>query len=128
MLGLNFERVTCRHLFVQNQPESQISRYFTEAMDSATQSADSLRKQIAAIEEQLKNLRAQLASVEAHDGTDGVGKSLQDLEIDDAAPVTQSKWPLSAEEYKRYGRQMIVPSIGIQGPPIILAILVCFTD
>jgi len=29
-------------------------------------------------------------------------------------PVTK-KWPLELEEYKRYGRQMIVPNIGIQG-------------
>lgn len=28
---------------------------------------------------------------------------------------SKTKWPLSSEEYKRYGRQMIVPNIGIQG-------------
>jgi hypothetical protein len=86
-------------------------------MDSATQSADALRKQITATEEELKRLKVQLASVEAHDGTNGVEKSLQGLEVDDASPVTHGKWPLSTEEYKRYGRQMIVPSIGIQGIP-----------
>jgi hypothetical protein len=87
----------------------------TTTMDSATQSADALRKQITATEEELKRLKAQLASVEALDGTNGVQKSLLGLKVDDAGPVTQGKWPLSAEEYKRYGRQMIVPSIGIQG-------------
>jgi adenylyltransferase/sulfurtransferase len=87
-------------------------------MDSASQSVDSLRKQITATEQELKRLKAQLASVEAHDGINGVEKSLQGLEVDDAGPVTRGKWPLSAEEYKRYGRQMIVPSIGIQGTPI----------
>jgi uncharacterized small protein (DUF1192 family) len=92
-----------------------ISTDTTATMDSATQSADSLRKQIAATEEELKRLKAQLASVEAHDGTNAVKKSLQGLEVDDASPVTHGKWPLSAEEYKRYGRQMIIPSIGIQG-------------
>jgi hypothetical protein len=96
---------------------TQLYFYFdtTATMDSATQSADALRKQIAATEEELKILKAQLASVEAHDGTNGVEKSLQGLEVDDVGPVTHGKWPLSAEEYKRYGRQMIVPSIGIQG-------------
>jgi hypothetical protein len=96
---------------------TQLYFYFetTATMDSATQSADALRRQIAATEEELKRLKAQLASVEAHDGTNGVEKSLQDLDVDDASPVTHGKWPLSADEYKRYGRQMIVPSIGIQG-------------
>jgi adenylyltransferase/sulfurtransferase len=97
-------------------------------MDSATQSADSLGKQIAATGQKLKRLKAQLASVEAHDGTNGVEKSLQSLEVDDAGPVTQGKWPLSAEEYKRYGRQMIVPSIGIQGTLITPSILDYFAD
>jgi hypothetical protein len=96
---------------------TQLYFYFdtTATMDSATQSADALRKQIAATEEELKRLKAQLASVEAHDGTNAVKKSLQGLEVDDASPVTHGKWPLSAEEYKRYGRQMIVPSVEIQG-------------
>lgn len=26
-------------------------------------------------------------------------------------------WPLSKEEYKRYGRQMIMPEIGLEGKP-----------
>lgn len=26
-----------------------------------------------------------------------------------------SRWPLDADEYKRYGRQMIVPQVGIDG-------------
>jgi len=100
----------------------------TTTMDSATQSADSLRKQIAATEEELKRLKAQLASVEAYDSTNGVQKSLQGLEIGDAGPVTQGKWPLSAEEYKRYGRQMIVPSIGIQGISFSILFFRCFAD
>jgi hypothetical protein len=91
-----------------------ISTDTTASMDSATHIADALRKQIAATEEKLKRLKARLATVEAHDGTNGVEKSLQSLEVD-ASPVTHGKWPLSAEEYKRYGRQMIVPSVGIQG-------------
>lgn len=28
---------------------------------------------------------------------------------------TQGRWPLEAEEYKRYGRQMILPEIGLHG-------------
>ena len=29
--------------------------------------------------------------------------------------IKARKWPLLAEEYRRYGRQMIVPQIGLQG-------------
>lgn len=32
-----------------------------------------------------------------------------------AEPVANSRWPLSGEEYKRYGRQMIMPEIGLHG-------------
>lgn len=32
-----------------------------------------------------------------------------------AALTPQWPWPLAAEEYKRYGRQMILPEIGLQG-------------
>ncbi|PVH85785.1 molybdenum cofactor synthesis protein-like protein [Cadophora sp. DSE1049] len=70
-------------------------------MDSATASAETLRKQISATEDDLKRLKAQLASVEAQDA--------------EAAKGIAGKWPLSEEEYRRYGRQMIVPSVGIQG-------------
>lgn len=72
-------------------------------METANNSAEALRHQILATEEELKRLKDQLSKIEAK----------TDLENYD--PVTQSKWPLSAEEYQRYGRQMIVPNIGIQG-------------
>lgn len=73
-------------------------------MEAATTSASALRAQIAATEQELGKLKEQLAKIEEKEtSTNEVEK-----------PVT-SKWPLSQEEYTRYGRQMIVPSIGIQG-------------
>lgn len=80
-------------------------------MDSANASAKVLRQQIVETEAQLKRLKDQLSQVEAALAAESVnGPPL------DGSPVTEgTKWPLSAEEYKRYGRQMIVPSIGIQG-------------
>ena len=84
-------------------------------MDAATQSAEALRKQIAATEEELRRLKEQLASVEAQGSVQGVATELDGLSLREPRPVTQGKWPLSAAEYKRYGRQMIVPNIGIQG-------------
>ncbi|KUJ22686.1 uncharacterized protein LY89DRAFT_636901 [Mollisia scopiformis] len=81
-------------------------------MDSATKTAERLRIQIAATEEQLKNLKGQLADLEAQ----SLGNSFQNVSVqEELDPVTHEKWPLAAEDYKRYGRQMIVPNIGIQG-------------
>ncbi|KAG9236279.1 molybdenum cofactor synthesis protein-like protein [Amylocarpus encephaloides] len=72
-------------------------------MESANASAAALRAKIAATEERLKLLKAQLANIEE--------KEAEEVE---ESPVTR-KWPLLPDEYKRYGRQMIVPSVGIQG-------------
>lgn len=89
-------------------------------MDSATASAETLRNQISATEDELKRLKEQLASVEAHDA-EAAQRGMAGLDLSAAGLVTENgsenerKWPLSEEEYKRYGRQMIVPSIGIQG-------------
>jgi adenylyltransferase/sulfurtransferase len=82
-------------------------------MDAATQSAEALKRQIAATEEELKRLKEQLAVVEAQSSTE---EAVDGLKLGATrSPVTTGKWPLGLEEYKRYGRQMIVPHIGIQG-------------
>ena len=81
-------------------------------MDVVTQHAEALRRQIVATEEELRSLKEQLAGVEAQNS---VEKAFDGVSLQEPRPVTQGKWPLSAEEYKRYGRQMIVPNIGIQG-------------
>lgn len=75
-------------------------------MSSAIVAAHALRKQIAETEEQLKSLRAQLYDLETPDTTERSTSHDQ---------PSESKWPLSQDEYKRYGRQMIVPNFGIQG-------------
>jgi adenylyltransferase/sulfurtransferase len=77
-------------------------------MDQAAKSVETLRRQIAATEEELSRLREQLAVIENEKVQNLKGLSLEQ------GPVTR-KWPLELEEYKRYGRQMIVPNIGIQG-------------
>lgn len=73
----------------------------------------SLRAQIAATEAQLAALKKELEAAEktaaAAAKTNGV-TSARPLENG-----RKRKWPLSGEEYKRYGRQMIVPQIGLQG-------------
>ena len=89
-------------------------------MDQATKSAETLRKQIAATEEELIRLKGQLAAVEEREVQNLNSLSLQE------DPVTR-KWPLELEEYKRYGRQMIVPNIGIQGKLFMFRFNNCFS-
>ncbi|KAJ8069747.1 hypothetical protein OCU04_000171 [Sclerotinia nivalis] len=89
-------------------------------MDSAEEKAKSLRCQIADTEAELSRLKLQLLSLEEKD-TDAKNLEAKSTNASSASekdgPVThdESKWPMSLEEYKRYGRQMIVPDIGIKG-------------
>lgn len=77
------------------------------AMETASVRAQQLRAQIAKAEEELKSLKEQLAQAEAQET--------------EAAAIAGNingsvwKWPLQAEEYDRYGRQLILPNVGIQG-------------
>jgi multidrug resistance efflux pump len=89
------------------------SSTITKTMDVANASAEALRRQISETEAQLQRLKAQLAQVEA-DGPVHWGNGLSFSDEADNV-IAEQKWPLSAEEYRRYGRQMIVPSLGIQG-------------
>ena len=70
-------------------------------MEASRNRAHALREQIAATERELQTLKEELVSVEEHSNEQSDSK--------------KSKWPLSPEEYLRYGRQMIVPSIGMEG-------------
>lgn len=82
-------------------------------MDPARKSAQELREQIAKAEDELRNLREQLVQAEAYEQAQD-----QDHEAQTGAASTNGlawKWPLEAEEYERYGRQLILPNVGIQG-------------
>ena len=71
-------------------------------METSSHKVQALRGQIAATEKELVKLKEQLAAIdEKANGDDGETKT--------------SKWPFTPEEYLRYGRQMIVPSIGMEG-------------
>lgn len=46
--------------------------------------------------------------------------ALKEAQLQDASPENLAqprnwKWPLREDEYERYGRQLIIPSIGIKG-------------
>ena len=82
-----------------------------------------LRLQIAERESELKELRKRLAHAQAkhsdvppspfHQRQDAAGAEA----FDTATP--EWRWPLSANEYKRYGRQMILAEVSLQGMPVI---------
>ncbi|KAL1612816.1 hypothetical protein SLS60_001045 [Paraconiothyrium brasiliense] len=103
----------------------------------------SLRRQITSCESQLQDLKRQLAEAEyqsqqqrsnlqseqsvlsaadplAFDFSHGVHDDFRAEVLaalsqpEDSAPP-QKRWPLDSNEYKRYGRQLIMPEIGLQG-------------
>ena len=109
-----------------------------------TEILDSLRGQIAAHEAALQDLRQQLAEAEHnhhqqekvlrqkpklssdpldHDMNFGVPDDFRSevfAILDQEPPIShgtaeQKRWPLDPNEYKRYGRQLIMPEIGLQG-------------
>lgn len=79
-------------------------------MEPERNDAGALRQLILATELRLENLKNELAEVERRGSPNGLTEGSDELES-----LKDSKWPLTPEEYLRYGRQMIVPSIGIQG-------------
>ncbi|KAL8941252.1 MAG: hypothetical protein Q9216_002355 [Gyalolechia sp. 2 TL-2023] len=82
-----------------------------------------LRRQIATTRSQLKKLTRQLTEAErqqSNRSNESYAYLNQNSESspspERSSPVDISpKWPLQAEEYKRYGRQMVLPHIGLQG-------------
>jgi hypothetical protein len=87
---------------------------------AATRSS-TLRSRISGLEAELTKLKQELAQVEAETLTNYAhgevidAKVMSKLSLNGSSVTPEQTWPLSAEEYKRYGRQMIVPSVGIQG-------------
>lgn len=97
--------------------------------------AASLRQQITTCENTLRDLRAQLAALESaptpsslsleSNGTKKtahVNYSGENGEDDGHASISEKSpmappgpWPLTPAEYRRYGRQLILPEIGLPG-------------
>jgi adenylyltransferase/sulfurtransferase len=91
----------------------------------------SLRQQIEHTETQLRNLKQQLQQAEQQYTTSrqlaqayagGLPQEWQEEALAALSPAAQSaaktthgRWPLESEEYKRYGRQMILPEVGLHG-------------
>ncbi|KAJ9157620.1 Adenylyltransferase and sulfurtransferase uba4 [Pleurostoma richardsiae] len=80
-------------------------------MEGAKKSARELREQISRAEKELKSLREQLSRLESEENEGG--KTVTEPALDTSSPPW--KWPLAAEDYERYGRQLIIPSVGVKG-------------
>ncbi|KAJ5563261.1 hypothetical protein N7535_008425 [Penicillium sp. DV-2018c] len=81
-------------------------------MGSLEETCASLRAQITATEAQLADLKRDLANAE---------QAAQSQNATPVEPLYENRdgdgrrWPLLQEEYKRYGRQMIVSQVGLKG-------------
>lgn len=82
-------------------------------MDSLERTCASLRVQIATTETQLAGLRRELESAEKA-ALEIKKQETTERENNGNGSRTRD-WPLLNEEYRRYGRQMIVPQLGLQG-------------
>lgn len=90
------------HILILQHP-SFLQINIMQMEETSTGKIGSLRKEIAAREAELSNLKTQLAAAEA------------EAEAQAHAQDETWKWPLAPHEYKRYSRQMIVPDFGLQG-------------
>ena len=78
---------------------------------------DVLKRQILDKETELASLRSRLR--EAERITTDIAPS-QEPELllpnsDDQPTHPDWKWPLRADEYERYGRQLLIPEVGVKG-------------
>ncbi|KAI9772308.1 MAG: Urmylation protein [Geoglossum simile] len=101
--------------------------------DDDGNSAARLRSRIVDLEGELARLKLDLVAAERENGPDrkpedgkgsNSGNSNNNNSSSSSSRNRTGNLPLSLEEYKRYGRQMVMPEIGLQGtcsysPPLI---------
>lgn len=75
---------------------------------------EELRLQLRTIEADAAALKAQIAEAEAH-RIPTQDKLAQEIAETQGCSVHNEPWPLQPGEYQRYGRQMIIPEIGLEG-------------
>lgn len=69
---------------------------------------------ISAYELRVEQLKQELAEIEAGD-LEKVAEEKNTDDVKQAESSASSRWPLPIGDYKRYGRQMIMPEIGLKG-------------
>jgi adenylyltransferase/sulfurtransferase len=96
---------------------------FVPIMTAIPEHVAELRAKISSVEEQLRALKAELEVAVAESTVPVTRESLNEqpvrTSIDEghipAADPTDAQWPLSSEEFQRYGRAMIMREIGLPG-------------
>ncbi|KAI1376315.1 adenylyltransferase [Hypoxylon crocopeplum] len=88
-------------------------------MDLISNKAEQLREKISQTEKQLQDLRRQLEELESPvqntNEVQGFGSASTKLSMHSTDGPPEWRWPLKEDEYFRYGRQLILPTVGIQG-------------
>lgn len=83
-----------------------------------------LRSQITAVEGQLGDLKSQLAAAEqaaaqisqpTQQNGETYGSIMDEASLDADSEDQIRSLPLEYDEYRRYGRQMIMPEVGLSG-------------
>jgi adenylyltransferase/sulfurtransferase len=89
-------------------------------MAGSSSHVEALVAKVQQQEIELKKLKTELANarIDSRNSTEHVKGPTKD-------EVNTHRWPLQAEEYRRYGRQMILPEIGLQGRLIKRSITIC---
>lgn len=88
-------------------------------------SASELRKLISIHEAILAHMKEELARMEAKEEAERKSQGHNDDGQSANMATGEWRWPLSAEEYHRYGRQLVLPHVGIQG--VFLLFFLLFT-
>ncbi|KAI1158393.1 adenylyltransferase [Nemania serpens] len=83
--------------------------------DSIAGKIEALKAQISKTEEELQNLKTQLVALETTPSEPQAQVQTQTQSKAPERPSQERRWPLSEEEYARYGRQLVLPSVGIRG-------------
>lgn len=72
---------------------------------------EGLRRKIRATEEELDRLKEELRQAEASAKENGDNQQTNG----EPADIPEWKWPLPAEDYERYARQLIISQVGLSG-------------
>ena len=92
-----------------------------------------LRSRVALLESELLDVKQQLSIVEQLAMVSNAAPMIQPSKqsagaIPASAAGTEWTWPLEAEEYIRYGRQMIMPEVGLQGEAYTVLCVVLYGE
>jgi len=73
-------------------------------METAVKTVRELEAEIARAEVDLLHLKARLAEA-----------NKRERDAQNASTEKPRKWPLKADEYDRYARQLVLPAVGVRG-------------